>query len=382
VKIVFATIGNTRDIRRGSGTPYHLWQSLLKAGVEVHLVGPLEITMPLPTHFFRWISRQTGKKYSSYRDPFMGARLGMAVGHEIEDVDYDLLLTNDYCIAGYTRSKKPVVLYTDDDFPIKFSENVNQNRENLSRYSIFFSQMTTRKGLKKAGLCLFASQFAADSAAEYGFQDQYKVIPYGANIADPGNEFERSTDKLGTEGRIDLLFVGKDWERKGGAIAVEAVRILQKKGNNAHLHIVGVDSVENVQESYIHFYGILNKDISFEREKLESLYQTCDALIVPSKSEGYGLVFVEAAAYGMPSLAYATTGVMTAVKAGESGILLSSEQTAEDFAEVIFSWIDKPDFYKRLSQGARLFYQTMANWDVTVSQLVFELELLGKAKAK
>jgi len=376
MKIAFATIGDTRDIRRGSGTPWHLWQSLLKAGVDVHLVGPLDVPLPLPTRFFKWIGKLSGKRYASYRDPFMGTKLGKVVEKALDGADYDLLLTNDFCIAGYTRIKKPIVLFTDDTFPRKFSINAHWKFEDLSFVSVFFCQKTTRQGLRNADKCLFASHFAADSAAKYSHQDSYNVIPYGANISGPDVEIERSVDKIKSKGRVDLLFVGKDWEGKGGPVAVETARLLNARDIVARLHIVGVDSAEDVHEEYIHFYGLLNKNLADEKEQLETLYQSCDVLIVPSKAEGYGLVFVEAAAYGMPSLAYASTGVLTAVKDGVSGVLLNQDKWADAFADSISEWLALPALYRHLSSGAREFYETNANWSNSVKQLITELQNL------
>ena len=104
-------------------------------------------------------------------------------------------------------------------------------------------------------------------------------------------------------------------------------------------------------------------------------------LIIPSKAEGYGLVFVEAAAYGMPSLAYDSTGVKTSVKNGSSGILLAPGTGPEGFAEVILNWFKNPDSYQHLCHGARAFYESDANWAGSVQKLIKELESLLKRKA-
>lgn len=381
MKVVFATIGNTRDIRRGSGTPYYLWQSLLKAGVEVHLVGPLIVKIPLISRLFKWCSKKARKRYLSYRDPFVGKRLGSAVRKSLGGIDYDVLLTNDYSIAGYVGTKKPVVLYTDDAFLKKYSDNINPRLGNLSFCSAFYCQLTTKRGLQKADMCCFASQFALDAAVDYGFFSEYKVIPYGANIDDVKDEPERSIEKIVKKGRIDLLFVGKDWEGKGGQVAVKVATELNNRGVESHLHVVGVDLSDRIKEDFVYFYGLLNKDVQSEKEQLEALYRACDVLIIPSKAEGYGLVFVEAAAYGMPSLAYDSTGVKTSVKNGSSGILLAPGTGPEGFAEVILNWFKNPDSYQHLCHGARAFYESDANWAGSVQKLIKELESLLKSKA-
>ena len=49
-------------------------------------------------------------KYRSYQDPFIAKVIGDEVKKLIKDLDYDILLTNDYSIAGYTDSDKPIIL--------------------------------------------------------------------------------------------------------------------------------------------------------------------------------------------------------------------------------------------------------------------------------
>jgi len=376
VKVVFATIGNTRDIQRGSGTPFYLWQYLLKAGVEVHLVGPINIKIPIPTRVFKWLSKKAGKKYHSFRDPFVGRRLGSAVRKSIEGIDFDVLLTNDFCIAGYVDINKPVILYTDYTYPMKSHDTLNERFSKLSRVSECFTRYTTKLGLLKASLCLFASQFASDNAVQYGVKSHYKVIPYGANIEFVSDELDRSMEKVIQKKRLDILFIGKDWEHKGGEIAIKVTQLLNSKGLTVHLHIVGVDFSDEIHDESIHFYGLLNKDSHKEKEQLEGLFRNCDLLLVPSRAEGYGLVFVEAAAYGMPSLAFASTGLNTSVKHEVTGVLLPRGKGAEDFAEAILDFYDIPGKYDKLVKGARAHYLKIANWQVATEELISLVEPL------
>lgn len=61
---------------------------------------------------------------------------------------------------------------------------------------------------------------------------------------------------------------------------------------------------------------------------------------IPGDPEGFGMVAVEAAAHGVPTVAYATGGVIDAVKEGASGRLISSGQSG-DFAEAVVALLDK-----------------------------------------
>jgi glycosyltransferase involved in cell wall biosynthesis len=114
---------------------------------------------------------------------------------------------------------------------------------------------------------------------------------------------------------------------------------------------------------------LLDKGNPDDWRQLNALYRACDAFILPTAAEGYGIVFAEAAAYGLPSLAYETIGVRTAVKQGQSGVLLAPGSGPEDFAAVIEGWYETPAAYEVLSKGARAHFEETVNWGTAVSRL-------------
>ncbi|HRQ86246.1 MAG TPA: glycosyltransferase, partial [Flavobacteriales bacterium] len=59
--------------------------------------------------------------------------------------------------------------------------------------------------------------------------------------------------------------------------------------------------------------GFLNKNLPADMARLEHHLRTADFLILPTRFEAYGIVFCEAAAYGLPALASRTGGVPTIV---------------------------------------------------------------------
>jgi len=379
MKIAFLTIQDSRDIKRGSGTPYHLARELERQGHVVLRVCPLNPPQPLGTRALRFISKKMGYAYRTYRDWWMAKKLGQTAGRMLRGLDFDAALTNDYALAAFTPTPRPMILYTDEMFPFDYSQNAHPWLTNLAPWSVTAWQSILRGGLRRAALRIFAAQFAADEAQKY-WRGETRVIPYGANIAAPAAPPQRSVEKIQSKGRLDLLFVGKDWQGKGGDTAVNAARILNQRGIKTHLHIAGVNLSALYSDSFLTFYGLLNKDNEGERAALEKLFQACDILLVPSKAEGYGLVFVEAAAYGMPSLAYAVSGTLSAAQNGMSGALLPPQAGASQFADEIQAWLGDPPRYRALCAGARRLYEQSANWQTAVSTLIAAMqEVTGEA---
>ena len=74
------------------------------------------------------------------------------------------------------------------------------------------------------------------------------------------------------------------------------------------------------------------------------------------------MVFCEAAAHGVPSIARATGGVPSAISDGETGILVPPSGTKVDYARVIADVFANPDRLARMKQSCRDAYEARLNW--------------------
>ena len=361
----FATIYDLRDIRRGSGTYYSLAVELERQGHRVHRLGPFEkLGFPLPTRLFKLLSTLQGKRYRSWQDPFIGRRLGQAVRRKLEGLDFDVLLTNDYTIAAYTRPRAPCVLYTDDVFPFSYGGSLNPRLANLSGLSVRFCQRMMRLGLRQASLCYFPADWIVKEALNYrqARREQMGVIPFGANLeAPPAAVVAARSGKDKTRG-FRLLFVGKDWVRKGGDVAVAAVSALRQMGIHATLDVAGGAPAGPGGSEGVVFHGLLDKSLESGRAKIHELYCQSDALILPSLGEGFVIAALEAAAYGLPVLAYSVAGVVDAVVDGQTGVLLPKEADASQFAQIVAGWLRDPRSYERMCLEARRHFDETCNW--------------------
>lgn len=375
MKIVYATLYDARDIRRGSGTFYHLGRALEQQGHRVHGLGPLDFHYPLISRMLRTLTLRLGRRYVTFLDPLVGHNTGLQVTQKLAGLDYDVLLTNDFAVAAFTRTERPIVLYTDAMITTDYSEKrlPHSRLAKLTPIGLAMSRYTIRRGLRQSRLAVFPAAWSADAATAYSKgQTKIQILPFGANLEDPGPALaaQRSFANIVAKGRLDLLFVGKDWARKGGDIAVETVVELNRRGITAHLHVVGSQPPQPVDQNLIHLYGVLDKSRPDELRQLENLYRISDLFILPSQSEGYVIVVLEAAAYGLPTLAYKALGVKDAVVDGGSGVLLPLGQPATSFADVIETWFADYQLYERLVQGARRHYEQSASWEQCAEKLV------------
>jgi D-inositol-3-phosphate glycosyltransferase len=102
--------------------------------------------------------------------------------------------------------------------------------------------------------------------------------------------------------------------------------------------------------------------------ELANWYRAASIVMVPSYSESFGLVALEAQACGTPVVAAAVGGLPTAVRDGFSGVLVDSRDPAA-YAQAAASLIAAPDTLARLGAGARE-HASRFGWSATVDRLV------------
>ena len=102
--------------------------------------------------------------------------------------------------------------------------------------------------------------------------------------------------------------------------------------------------------------------------ELADWYRAADVVLVPSHSESFGLVALEAQACGTPVVAAAVGGLRTAVRDGYSGVLVDGHDP-EVWARVLSDLLVSPARLASLSRGARE-HAAAFNWPATAERLV------------
>jgi D-inositol-3-phosphate glycosyltransferase len=201
---------------------------------------------------------------------------------------------------------------------------------------------------------------------ERQFVSLYGQPPGDLEIVAPGVEhaFFAPGDKGGARHALSLssgpvlLFVGRIQPLKGVDVAVKTLAQLNRR--DATLIIVGGASGEEghtellrVQE-LIRALGVSDQVRFVEPQPhhmLSTYYRAADVVVVPSRSESFGLVALEAAACGTPVVASAVGGLLTLVDHGLNGYLVADRQP-EDFARYITEIIDNPVLANQMSYEA------------------------------
>ena len=175
------------------------------------------------------------------------------------------------------------------------------------------------------------SSFFIDDAKNYYGMSEMRIRPFRFFPTIIGKTNESGSSDPGV---LNLLLVGTNYIDKGVPIALEAVRILnEKKDICSHIDIVGVQEEEGSFNRYATFHGRISQFA--EPERFAGFFAKADIYFMPTLHECAGIVFAEAASYGIPSVSYRTGGVPDYVSEGISGFLLPEGSSAEEFAELI-----------------------------------------------
>ncbi len=114
--------------------------------------------------------------------------------------------------------------------------------------------------------------------------------------------------------------------------------------------------------------GIVRLEPPCPQPELAGWYRAATVVMVPSCSESFGLVAVEAQACGTPVVAASVGGLRTAVRDGVSGVLVDSRDPA-GYARAVQDLIAQPCTLARLSRGARE-HASRFGWSATVDRLL------------
>jgi len=159
-----------------------------------------------------------------------------------------------------------------------------------------------------------------------------------------------------------LLFVGRIQPLKGAAVAVGALASVVKDEPGATLVIVGGPSGPQGEEEVARITELvealgLSESVVFvpprPHELLSTYYRAADVCLVPSRSESFGLVALEAAACGTPVVASDVGGLRSLVDHGRTGYLVE-EPDPEAYAGWIRQILAEPLLAERLSTGSVL----------------------------
>lgn len=165
---------------------------------------------------------------------------------------------------------------------------------------------------------------------------------------------------------------------KGIENVLEAFATIYKANPKAKLWLVGGGDPQYVDflkkkiaqlEEHYKLYNLMNSISFFGRVSEEtklSLMGRSHVLLHASVKEGWGLVVLEAASQGTPSVVYKVAGLVDSVKDGKTGIIVKAN-TPKELGREALSLVGNEKEYKRLQQGGLDWVKSLT-WEKVTKQ--------------
>jgi glycosyltransferase involved in cell wall biosynthesis len=156
----------------------------------------------------------------------------------------------------------------------------------------------------------------------------YNCLRFLASEVSPSSVPGR--ERCGLPGGAPVVgFIGQFNERKNPLLLIRAVSLIKDLGN-AHFVFVGRGPLHAEMVRLIDRLGLSERCriIDFQ-EDVRWVFEMIDLLVLPSREESFGLVLVEAGAYGRPVVATRTEGPSEIVVHGETGLLVRPDDPEE-----------------------------------------------------
>ncbi|MGC8802645.1 MAG: glycosyltransferase family 4 protein [Bacteroidales bacterium] len=191
----------------------------------------------------------------------------------------------------------------------------------------------------------------------------FHILP-GANLELPSKfQFNDSAENPQSS-RLILGFVGKDWQRKGLLLVYEVQQILQKKGYDVIIKIIGSCPDELLRKPGIAYCGFIHKQTDTERFVKE--IASCDIGCLFSADEALGISVLEFLRVGVPVAGFFHQGMKDTLMEGAS-FRFRPNATAENIAHAFEQYILDTRLRKNLKQKA-MEYSTYVTWDRCVTE--------------
>ena len=383
MKVAYVTTYDAHDPTQWSGTGYHIAKALETQGVEVVYVGPLEDRGGATLSARQYWHRLTrNRRFLRERDLRVAKAYATQIEEQLRGSDVDIVLSPGTIPIAVLHTSVPVAFWTDATFAQMVG--LYPEFEMLAGASIESGNAMERHALASASLAIYASDWAARSAVDdYGAApSRVKVVPFGANI-----DCDRDADAVATivDSRATdvcrLLFVGVDWHRKGGDIALRITAGIAALGVPVELTVVGSEPDIPAQlRDVVLVRGYIDKSTTEGRRELDALFARSHFLLMPSRAECFGIVFCEASSFGLPSIASTVGGIPSAVTEGRNGHLFPISTIVESSAVRIADLWRSPSRYRALCATTFAEYEERLNWGVAGAICHAHLDTLVRSR--
>lgn len=355
---------------RGAGS--FLAKSLENQSIPIDYISPLKQNHRLVNRAKRKLYKKIFNKfYHCWAVPSISKDYALQVSQKLSNSQAEIIICPENAQpVAYLECQQPIVIWTDapqtaliDWYPA-FSNLCEETKKHIYEME--------KAAFDRSKLVIFVTDWAAESAIKiYGIDPKkVKVIPWGANI-----ECDRNTETINTiietknRTPCKLLFIGVDWIRKGGDIALEVAKKLNKSGLKTELFVMGCQPIiHEPLPSFVKVLGFIDKSTNEGKAQMNKLFCESHFLIMPSKADCSPMVLSEANSFGLPCLTTNVGGIPSLITDDLNGKTFSLTASISEYCDYISNLMNNYNDYQNLVRSSFHEYENRFNWSIIGKQ--------------
>jgi glycosyltransferase involved in cell wall biosynthesis len=207
--------------------------------------------------------------------------------------------------------------------------------------------------------------FTRSSHVSASLVDQYRCDPRRTVCVGAGSNAAVPEDPIARPGsRQEILFVGVDWERKGGPELAAAFDRIRRHHPRATLSVVGCEPP--LAQPGVRVHG------RCPVEEVHRHYERADIFCLPTRREPFGIAFVEALHHGLPVVATRIGAVPDLVEHGENGYLVEVGDV-DAIATCLDRLLADPALRRRMGAAGRERARARYTWPAVARRMIDEI---------
>lgn len=336
-------------------------EALRAQGAELQLFHPHAAT---PTGR-RWLPRMRGRRAPGLAQEESIAAAAREADRHAHDCDFMLNVMGSRVIEGM-QANAPFVHISDATWRLLRQEYPEQRNADPAW------EQTERDVMRRASLLVFSSEWARRSAI-----DDYGCSPVDCHVIPLGANFLPDADRLGiaapirAEHECELLFVGRQWQRKRGDFALEVLRQLIDNGVDARLTLVGEAApIPDDLTQRVDRLGWLEVQHREDAASYHEALERAHFLLLPSLADCTPIACAEASAFAVPTLASRVGGLEAMVLQDRNGRLFDRAAMPSRYVDAIRQLLSDPKQYADLRASSRRSFELRLCWEAWARDLL------------
>lgn len=306
------------------------------------------------------------------------------VNRSKKNIDFILQVGSKHGIFLGNKHAVPYVVYTDGTMEMETRENGDPLYRLLASNAERSARLKLEKSLyQNASLVFTFSEFARKSIINDYEIDENKVttVYTGPNIKEIPSSIEKDYSNK------TILFVGRDFHRKGGPTLIKAFEKVKEIIKDTKLIIVGSEPNLFVPNRINTMFDLFGLKMNFQRldlkgltvtgyitdDELINIYRKSSIFVMPSIQENFGHVFLEAMAYQMPCIGSTVDAIPEIIEEGKTGFLVYPNNP-EQLAEKLIQLLEDENLMKEMGNKGKKRVEKNFTWDLVVDRMNTQFE--------